>query len=208
MLDRPGIRAVDRALSLSVIWGASSSPPHLGLRSLYGCITSERYHRAIRGKMTPNQMNAAIPERRPATEEISGLIERVTFHNDESGFCVLIRFKCCSLPHANNPIKSQGCCGAESSMWDRSDLNEGSRFSQDCFELRRGRGGLTHGGSRLPCRRQNFRHACLAERGLRQLDAHAGAAGRVCPGVAGSFPAHSWWMGKDGDDPHSPRASK
>jgi hypothetical protein len=35
-------------------------------------------------------MNAAIPERRPATEEISGLIERVTFHNDESGFCVLL----------------------------------------------------------------------------------------------------------------------
>jgi exodeoxyribonuclease V alpha subunit len=34
-------------------------------------------------------MNAAFPERRPATEEISGLIERVTFHNDESGFCVL-----------------------------------------------------------------------------------------------------------------------
>src|SRR6202035_4275317 len=35
------------------------------------------------------RMNAAIPERRPATEEISGVIERVTFHNDESGFCVL-----------------------------------------------------------------------------------------------------------------------
>jgi exodeoxyribonuclease V alpha subunit len=34
-------------------------------------------------------MNAAIPQRRPATEEISGVIERVTFHNDESGFCVL-----------------------------------------------------------------------------------------------------------------------
>jgi hypothetical protein len=33
---------------------------------------------SVRGKMTPNQMNAAIPERRPATEEISGLIERVT----------------------------------------------------------------------------------------------------------------------------------
>jgi hypothetical protein len=30
---------------------------------------------AIRGKITPDQMNAAIPERRPATEEIS---ERVT----------------------------------------------------------------------------------------------------------------------------------
>ena len=34
-------------------------------------------------------MNTAIPERRPVTEEISGLIERVTFHNDENGFCVL-----------------------------------------------------------------------------------------------------------------------
>src|SRR5438445_9344251 len=40
------------------------------------------------------QMNAAIPERRPATEEISGLVERVTFHNDENGFCVL-RVKAC-----------------------------------------------------------------------------------------------------------------
>jgi len=37
--------------------------------------------------MASNQMNAAIPERRPATEEISGLIERVTFHNGENGFC-------------------------------------------------------------------------------------------------------------------------
>ena len=26
---------------------------------------------------------------RPSTERVSGLIERVTFHNDESGFCVL-----------------------------------------------------------------------------------------------------------------------
>ena len=34
-------------------------------------------------------MSAAIPENRSMTEEISGLIERVTFHNDESGFCVL-----------------------------------------------------------------------------------------------------------------------
>ena len=34
-------------------------------------------------------MNPAAPERRPATEEISGLIERVTFHSDDSGFCVL-----------------------------------------------------------------------------------------------------------------------
>src|SRR6201993_2124762 len=34
-------------------------------------------------------MNAAIPERIPAPEKISGVIEGVTFHNDESGFCVL-----------------------------------------------------------------------------------------------------------------------
>jgi hypothetical protein len=34
-------------------------------------------------------MNAAIPDRRPAIEEISGVIQRVIFHNDESGFCVL-----------------------------------------------------------------------------------------------------------------------
>jgi exodeoxyribonuclease V alpha subunit len=34
-------------------------------------------------------MNAAIPVRQPVTEEISGVIERVTFHNDENGFCVL-----------------------------------------------------------------------------------------------------------------------
>jgi ATP-dependent exoDNAse (exonuclease V) alpha subunit len=34
-------------------------------------------------------MNAAIPECKPATEEISALIERVTFHDDKSGFCVL-----------------------------------------------------------------------------------------------------------------------
>jgi exodeoxyribonuclease V alpha subunit len=34
-------------------------------------------------------MTAAIPDRRPASEEISGVIERVTFHNDKSGFCVL-----------------------------------------------------------------------------------------------------------------------
>jgi hypothetical protein len=41
----------------------------------------------IRGKMNPH-MNAAMPERRPSTEEISGIIERVTFHNDDSVFCV------------------------------------------------------------------------------------------------------------------------
>ena len=34
-------------------------------------------------------MNVEVPERKPTTEEISGLIERVTFHNDDSGFCVL-----------------------------------------------------------------------------------------------------------------------
>jgi exodeoxyribonuclease V alpha subunit len=34
-------------------------------------------------------MPAGIPERQPATEQISGVIERVTFHNEDSGFCVL-----------------------------------------------------------------------------------------------------------------------
>jgi hypothetical protein len=34
-------------------------------------------------------MNAAPPERKPATEGISGLIERIRFHGDESGFSVL-----------------------------------------------------------------------------------------------------------------------
>jgi exodeoxyribonuclease V alpha subunit len=34
-------------------------------------------------------MSAASPERTPSTEQISGLIERVTFHNEENGFCVL-----------------------------------------------------------------------------------------------------------------------
>jgi exodeoxyribonuclease V alpha subunit len=34
-------------------------------------------------------MSATTPEHKSMTEEISGLIERVTFHNDESGFCVL-----------------------------------------------------------------------------------------------------------------------
>src|SRR5215472_4026122 len=32
-------------------------------------------------------MNAATAERRPSTEQISGLVERVTSHSDESGFC-------------------------------------------------------------------------------------------------------------------------
>jgi hypothetical protein len=34
-------------------------------------------------------MNTSSPERNAITEELSGLIERVTFHNDDSGFCVL-----------------------------------------------------------------------------------------------------------------------
>jgi len=96
----------------------------------------------------------------------------------------------------------------ESLMLVRSDLKEGSRFSQDCFELGGNRRGLAPGGSRLLCGRQNLRHARLAERGLRQLDAYTGAAGRVRPGATRSFPAHSWRMGKNGGDPHSPRKSQ
>ena len=51
-------------------------------------------------------MNAARPERRPVTEEISGLVERVTFHNDESGFCVL-RVKTANLTYLSQ--SSQTC---------------------------------------------------------------------------------------------------
>jgi exodeoxyribonuclease V alpha subunit len=41
------------------------------------------------GEYLSNEMSAAMTEHKSMTEEISGLIERVTFHNDESGFCVL-----------------------------------------------------------------------------------------------------------------------
>jgi hypothetical protein len=37
----------------------------------------------------PVQMNATTPERSTPVENISGLIEQVTFFNEESGFCVL-----------------------------------------------------------------------------------------------------------------------
>lgn len=43
----------------------------------------------VRGKNESPRMIAAIPERRAVTEEISGVIERVTFHNEDSGFCIL-----------------------------------------------------------------------------------------------------------------------
>jgi exodeoxyribonuclease V alpha subunit len=34
-------------------------------------------------------MNATTPERSAPTAQLSGVIERVTFFNEESGFCVL-----------------------------------------------------------------------------------------------------------------------
>ncbi len=37
----------------------------------------------------PVQMNAAAHERSTPTESLSGLIERVTYFNEENGFCVL-----------------------------------------------------------------------------------------------------------------------
>ena len=57
-------------------------------------------------------MNAAIPERRPATEEVSGLIERVTFHNDESGFC----------PARKNKMGTLSYCGR--ARWAASSIAE------------------------------------------------------------------------------------
>jgi hypothetical protein len=40
-------------------------------------------------KMSFDAMTATAPERNTPAESISGLIERVTFFNEESGFCVL-----------------------------------------------------------------------------------------------------------------------
>ena len=39
--------------------------------------------------MNTPHMNGTTPQRRAATEEVSGLIERVVFHNQDTGFCVL-----------------------------------------------------------------------------------------------------------------------
>ena len=61
-------------------------------------------------------MNAAIPERKPATEEISGLIERVTFHNDESGL----------LPAAN-----------ENTGASRGSYGDWGAALSDCWSVRR-----------------------------------------------------------------------
>ena len=63
-------------------------PPRQPNRRRIGSLTDAPLTPVARGKMNFH-MNAATQERRPATEEISGVIERVTFHNDESGFCVL-----------------------------------------------------------------------------------------------------------------------
>ena len=61
-------------------------------------------------------MNAAAPERKPATEEISGLIERVTFHNDESGL----------LPAAN-----------ENTGVSRGSYGDWGAALSDCWSVRR-----------------------------------------------------------------------
>jgi len=44
---------------------------------------------ALRGRIKLPTMTPVICDNKSSTEGISGLIERVTFHNDESGFCVL-----------------------------------------------------------------------------------------------------------------------
>ena len=72
--------------------GNAPADPHTPLGSQIGAeseFLGDPLIPPVRGRMTANQMYAALPEPRPATEEISGLIERVTFHNDQNGFCVL-----------------------------------------------------------------------------------------------------------------------
>jgi hypothetical protein len=46
------------------------------------------------GESNANEMNVAISERRPTTEQISGVIERDSFQGEDSGLCVL-RGKAC-----------------------------------------------------------------------------------------------------------------
>ena len=85
----------DLALGLGLAIAALRTPVWLASPRFYPCgpntgnLACNESRNADRPCENESPMNAAIPERRPATEEISGLIERVTFHNDESGFCVL-----------------------------------------------------------------------------------------------------------------------
>jgi hypothetical protein len=66
-----------------------------------------------------------MPERRPATEQISGVLERVTFHNDDSGFCVL---RVETKGHREETV-AEGC-------WVR-DREHGLQFKASTF-LRQG----------------------------------------------------------------------
>src|ERR1700721_622481 len=80
--------------------------------------------------------------------------------------------------------------------------NEGGRFPTHCARFRGRRRRFPYGRCRLPCRRQNFRYIGFAKGWLRQLNSHAAATGGICRGVAGSFLAHPWGMGKDGEYSH------
>ena len=51
--------------------------------------TSDRFLRSTPTEYTSTSMNDSSPRPRTPSEEIAGLVERVTFFNDESGFAVL-----------------------------------------------------------------------------------------------------------------------
>src|SRR4029077_21134406 len=79
-----------------------------------------------------------------------------------------------------------------------------SKLSQDCAEPGGSGRVLPRRIACFSCRRQEIRIAGLASRGIRKSDAYAGAAGGVCGGGAGDFPADSWRLGKDGAHAHWP----
>src|SRR5262249_335990 len=89
-----------------------------------------------------------------------------------------------------------------SDVWESRDDRSG--FSQDCAEPT-GRGRvLSRRITGLSCWRQEICFAGVAGRGLRKSAAYAGRAGGVWGGGTRDFPAHSWWLGKDGTHAHSP----
>ena len=68
--------------------------------------------------------------------------------------------------------------------------------------------GSHMGGGRLPCRRQDLRHARLESSGLRQFDDDTRTTGGLRTRVVRSVSGHSGRMGKDGHDPHLPSPSE
>src|ERR1019366_10618524 len=79
--------------------------------------------------------------------------------------------------------------------------DECGRFPPVCSEPRRGGGRLSYGCARFPCGRQDLRHPRLARPGLRQLDAHAGAADGIRERTAPTFSCPFGAVGEEWERP-------